>query len=62
MLITFDFVTIDYENEIRKMITKKNKAKNKLRLKKKENNNNNINNNKKIKKSYNNHIPTRPGN
>ena len=49
MIITFDFVTIDYENEIRKMITKKNKAKNKLRLKKKENNNNNnnINNNKK---------------
>ena len=62
MLITFDFVTIDYENEIRKMITKENKAKNKLRLKKKENNNNNINNNKKIKKSYNNHITTRPGN
>ena len=50
MLITFDFVTIDYEHEIRKMITKKNKAKNKLGLKKKENNNNNINNNKKIKK------------
>ena len=36
MLITFDFVTIDYENEIRKMITKTNKAKNKLRLKKKK--------------------------